>query len=108
MSEISVPNSRLRYYQSFYVKHPILEPGPRKAPRPGGRGRASKRHFFCMIGVVGKKPGKRLPDDVGEQGVFSSKCSGPGGSGMAEAVLGEWGALAFLWSGGEGRVSGPR
>ena len=41
-----------------------------------------------MIGVVGKKPGKRLPDDVGEQGVFSSKCSGPGGSGMAEAVLG--------------------
>ena len=42
MSEISVPNSRLRYYQSFYVKHPILEPGPRKAPRPGGRGRVRK------------------------------------------------------------------
>ena len=49
LSEISVPTSKLKSYLSLYHKHPMLEPGPRKAPRPGGRGRSGKpshQQFF--------------------------------------------------------------
>ena len=56
LSEMQVPNSRLRTYASFYLQNPILEPGPRKAPRSGGRGRANKSVFFL------RERQKRLPD----------------------------------------------
>ena len=42
LSEMQVPNSRLRTYTSFYFQRPILEPGTRKAPRSGGRGKPAK------------------------------------------------------------------
>ena len=49
LSEISVPNSQLRSYLSLYHKHPMLEPGIPKDPRPGGRGRPRKTlSFFCV------------------------------------------------------------
>ena len=31
LSEMQVPNSRLRTYASFYLQNPILEPGPQGA-----------------------------------------------------------------------------
>ena len=46
LSELKVPNSRLRMYCSFYFQHPILEPGTRTGPRSGGRGRANKIALF--------------------------------------------------------------
>ena len=50
LSEISVPNSQLRSYLSLYQKHPILEPGPRKAPRSGGRGgKPGKPSLFSVV-----------------------------------------------------------
>ena len=54
LSEIVVPNSRLRSYLTLYAKHPILEPGPRKAPRTGGRGKASKTSFFARSKGLGE------------------------------------------------------
>ena len=48
LSEISVPTSKLKSYLSLYHKHPMLEPGPRKAPRPGGRGRPGKPSLFFV------------------------------------------------------------
>ena len=41
LSELKVPNSRLRTYCSFYFKHPILEPGPPKGAQTRG---TRKRH----------------------------------------------------------------
>ena len=58
LSEMQVPNSRLRTYACFYLQNPILEPGPRKAPRSGGRGRASKRVFFLHEWGSGNVPQK--------------------------------------------------
>ena len=61
LSEMQVPNSRLRTYTTFYLQNPILEPGTRMGPRPGGRGRASKNTIFLHEGVVGENPQKELP-----------------------------------------------
>ena len=46
LSELKVPNSRLRMYCSFYFQNPILEPGTPKGPRSGGRGKANKIALF--------------------------------------------------------------
>ena len=40
-----------------------------------------------MMGVVGENPLEGLPER-GLQGIFLWKCSGPGGTGLAVAVLG--------------------
>ena len=91
LSEISVPNSHLRYYLSLYTKHPILEPGTRKAPRAGGRGKKASKILFCFARqrVWESETLKSLPEFSGE------------------INQGHWGAPPLPWFGGERGVWGP-
>ena len=111
LSEISVPNSQLRPFLLLYQKHPILEPGPRKAPRPGGRGKPRKTCPFSSFRGLWERL-KTLNDYLWEVEVVQGSPSQVfglmerrfGGSGHE----GHRGAPPSSWFGGSRGVSGPR
>ena len=112
LSEISVPNSQLRPFLLLYQKHPILEPGPRKAPRPGGRGKPRKTNPFFRVFEGSQERSEPSKDYLWEmedtQGgpsqVFGLMERRFGGCGHE----GHRGAPPSSWFGGSRGVSGPR
>ena len=81
-----------------------LSLGPGRRPGQGDVEELVKESFFCTNGVVGMYPRKRLPDGEKKQEVLPLKCSGPGGSGLADAALGGTGGHS-PFSGLAGKVS---
>ena len=90
LSEISVPNSHLRPFLLLYQKHPILEPGPRKAPRPGGRGKPRKTSPFFAFSKGFRRemnPQKTTSGKRRIPKVVPLKCSGSWSAGLAAAAM---------------------